>query len=163
LPSPRPQLSDQLQEASRRRDPAATARLTGQWVHRHGLDSLHRFCRDALVDRQGAEAGDWLQGQLEAAGPPSDPSPLAPADSRSPLPPVDSGSPLAAADSSLEEAFAAQEASIFIPAPGSPPPGVAEVVAEPAPATDSQPAPAPSVLADLPTWLSGAPQHRRAS
>ncbi|KAF0653212.1 hypothetical protein L107_09756 [Cyanobium sp. Copco_Reservoir_LC18] len=175
LPSPRPELSQLLLDAIRRRDAAIVARLTGQWAHRHGVTSLESFRTGSVVAEAGWEAGDWLLQHMDAA--------------------------MAPASVTMAEAFAALEDSFA----GPPPPVPSPVVPSPAtpirvvavatdPATDAiepplpaavaeaegaagqsdvialhpltpstSPAPAPPTLADLRCWLSAAPQHRRAS
>jgi hypothetical protein len=91
--SRRPDPASLLEAAIRERDAATTARLIHHWVHRRGLAALQRF-RDDLTITQGAEAGRWLEGLLEAPGipapavaatppavsavPPPSPSPAAP-------------------------------------------------------------------------------------
>ncbi|MEA5414538.1 hypothetical protein [Synechococcus sp. BA-132 BA5] len=164
LPPSRPELSGLLLEAVHRRDVAATARLTRQWAHRHGVGSLERFRTGSVIALQGTEAGDWLGQQLEAT-----------AEAPTAAPTV---FPTAAAG--VDDAFAALEAAF-----SSPPEFAGEARTTPAlvvelapgPTTTSlpeasrlsvlppgtPPAPAPSTLADLRSWLSGAPQHRRAS
>ncbi|WP_216904843.1 hypothetical protein [Synechococcus sp. CCY 9618] len=165
LSSRRPELSNQLLEAIRRRDAATTGRLTRQWVHRHGVGSLAAFRRDTLVAEHGQDTDDWLQGQLDAAPPP----PL------TPDPPAAGKAPAAPA---LADAFAALE-DAFLPPPLNlpadlPDPAAADGTGQGASAlpaasllrsipASTQPAPAPATLADLRSWLSGAPQHRRAS
>ncbi len=158
LPPSRPELSGLLLEAVRRRDATATARLTRQWAHRHGVVSLERFRRCSVIVQQGTEAGDWLRQQVEGA-----------AGGRT--------------TAGMDDAFAALEAAFSTPlacageAPATTPATAFELAPEPAPrakslpeashlsvlSTGTTPAPAPPTLADLRSWLSGAPQHRRAS
>jgi len=153
LPPTRPELSSLLLEAIHRRDATATARLTRLWAHRHGVGSLERFRTGSVITQQGTEAGHWLRQQLEGPA----------------LPPSAAG---------VDDAFAALEAAF-----SSPPelagvaPAIPALVRGWAPGFTSlpeasrlsvlppgtPPAPAPSTLADLRCWLSGSPQHRRAS
>jgi len=65
LPPPRQELPDLLLDAIRSRDAAATARLTRQWAHRHGVTSLETFRTGGVIGQEGPEAGDWLRQQLE--------------------------------------------------------------------------------------------------
>jgi hypothetical protein len=169
LPSPRPALSIQLLEAIRRRDAAATARLTRQWVHRHGVVSLGDFRRGTVIPQEGPEGGKWLEDQLEGGA--SAPTPTVPRaqTATTPQPCFKEPTPPPA----VESAFAALEAAFLSPslppseeelvqaptAPVSFLPGAALLSSLPA---STQPAPAPSTLADLRSWLSGGPQHRRA-
>ncbi len=174
LPPSRPELSSLLLEAVHRRDATTTARLTRQWAHRHGVGSLERFRTDNLIAQQGLGAGDWLRQQLEgAAGAPTAAQTAAPTG----VPPVPG--PAAAR---VDDAFAALEAAfstapVFAEEAPATPALVSELAPEPAPFPTSlpeasrlsvlppgtPPAPAPSTLADLRSWLSGSPQHRRAS
>ncbi len=156
LPPSRPELSNLLLEAVHRRDATATARLIRQWAHRHGVGSLEQFRTGPLIAQQGSEAGEWLRQHLE--GPAVAPT----------APGSDHLKPMAAG---VDDAFAALEAAF------SPPPVPVALVPEPVLAARSlpeasrlsvlppgtPPAPAPSTLAGLRSWLSGAPQHRRAS
>ncbi len=154
LPPPRPELSGLLLEAIRRRDAATVARLTGQWAHRHGVTSLESFRTGSVVAEAGWEAGDWLLQHMDAA--------------------------MAPASVTMAEAFAALEDSFSgppqptpitalpspVPAPvaeAEAPAGLSDVIALHPQALSASPAPAPSTLADLRSWLSAAPQHRRAS
>jgi hypothetical protein len=157
LPSPRPELSHLLLDAIRRRDAATVARLTGQWAHRHGVTSLESFRTGSVVAEAGWEAGDWLLQHMDAA--------------------------MAPASVTMAEAFAALEDSFAgppLPAPTAPVPtattappppaaeaegaaGLPDVIALHPLTPSASPAPAPSTLADLRSWLSAAPQHRRAS
>jgi hypothetical protein len=81
-----------------------------------------------------------------AEEPLSDPAPSTPAAPASSTP----GSPAPSADGG---AMAEPETASGLP----------DVIALHAPAPSASPAPAPSTLADLRSWLSAAPQHRRAS
>ncbi|MCP9858410.1 MULTISPECIES: hypothetical protein [unclassified Cyanobium] len=166
LPPSRPELSSLLLEAVHRRDATATARLTRQWAHRHGVGSLERFRTDNLIAQQGIGAGDWLRQQLEGAAGAPTAAPAVPG-------------PAAAR---VEDAFAALEAAfstapVFAGVAPDAPALVSQLAPQPAPFPTSlpeasrlsvlppgtPPAPAPSTLADLRSWLSGDPQHRRAS
>ena len=163
LPPSRPELSGLLLEAVHRRDVAATARLTRQWAHRHGVGSLERFRTGSVIALQGTEAGVWLGQQLEATAEAPTAAPTA----------------FPAAAAGVDDAFAALEAALSGPpelAGESPTTPALVVELAPGPTTSlpeasrlsvlppgTAPAPAPSTLADLRSWLSGAPQHRRAS
>lgn len=162
-PPSRPELSSLLLEAVHRRDVTATARLTRQWAHRHGVVSLESFRSVTVIAQQGNEAGDWLLQQVEGAA--GDPAvhgsdrpkstgagvddafaALEAAFSTPPLPVVEEPAPLALVPEPVSAATSLPEASrLSVLPPGTPP------------------APAPSTLAELRSWLSGAPQHRRAS
>ncbi|KEF41049.1 MAG: hypothetical protein ER33_13605 [Cyanobium sp. CACIAM 14] len=163
LPPSRSELFLPLLDAIRRRDPAATARCIRRWVHRHGVASLADFRSATVIPLEGSEAGDWLQQQLDGAA--LTPLAAVPRPAEVPSPPA------------VEDAFAALEAA-FLPLPASavPPSTPSEGRAPEPPETDlpslaqlaairagSLPAPSPSALADLRSWLSAAPQHRRAS
>ncbi len=163
LPPPRPELSSLLLDAVHRRDATATARLIRQWAHRHGVGSLEQFRTGRLIAEQGSEAGDWLRQHLE--GPAV--APTAPGSDR--LKPMAAG---------VDDAFAALEAAFSTPpVPAVEAPAPLALVPEPVVAATSlpeasrlsvlppgtPPAPAPSTLAGLRSWLSGDPQHRRAS
>ncbi len=163
LPPSRPELSNLLLEAVHRRDATATARLIRQWAHRHGVRSLEQFRAGTLIPQQGLAAGDWLRQHLEGpavapTAPGSDrPKPVAAgvddafaaleaAFSTPPLPAVEAPVPLALVPEPVAAATSLPEASrLSVLPPGTPP------------------APAPSTLAGLRSWLSGDPQHRRAS
>jgi len=163
LPPSRPELSNLLLEAVHRRDATATARLIRQWAHRHGVGSLEQFRTGPLIAQQGSEAGDWLRQHLE--GPAVAPT----------APGLDRPKPVAAG---VDDAFAALEAAFSpppVPAVEAPVP-LALVPEQVFAATSlpeasrlsvlppgTPPAPAPSTLAGLRSWLSGDPQHRRAS
>ncbi len=185
LPPPRPELSSLLLEAIRRRDAATVARLTGQWAHRHGVTSLESFRTGSVVVEAGWEAGDWLLQHMDAAmapasvtmaeafaaledsfsGPPQPtpitviPSPVVPSP---PVPrPV---TPIRAVPEATEPV--ADTAEEPVPAPvaeAEAPAGLSEAIALHPQTPSASPAPAPSTLADLRSWLSAAPQHRRAS
>lgn len=163
LPPTRPELSKLLLEAIHRRDTTATARLIRQWAHRHGVGSLEQFRTGSLIAQQGSEAGEWLRQHLEGpavvpTAPGLDrPNPMAPgvddafaaleaAFSTPPLPAVEATAHLALVPEPVSAATSLPEASrLSVLPPGTPP------------------APAPSTLAGLRSWLSGDPQHRRAS
>jgi hypothetical protein len=163
LPPTRPELSNLLLEAVHRRDATATARLIRQWAHRHGVVSLEQFRTGSLIAQQGSEAGAWLRQHLEGPA-------VAPTD-----PGSDRPNPVAAG---VDDAFAALEAAFSPPPlPAVEAPVPLALVLEPVVAATSlpeasrlsvlppgtPPAPAPSTLAGLRSWLSGDPQHRRAS
>ncbi|MCP9798524.1 hypothetical protein [Cyanobium sp. Lug-B] len=117
LPSPRPELSQLLLDAIRRRDAATVARLTGQWAHRHGVTSLESFRTGSVVAEAGWEAGDWLLQHMDAA--------------------------MAPASVTMAEAFAALEDSFAGPPPPTPtPPVPAATTAVP---TTITPVPSPMV------------------
>jgi hypothetical protein len=163
LPPTRPELSHLLLEAVHRRDTTATARLICQWAHRHGVGSIEQFRTGSLIAQQGSEAGEWLRQHLEGpAVAPNDPgsdrpnpvaagvddafAALEAAFSTPPLPAVEAPVPLALVPKPVVAATSLPEASrLSVLPPGTPP------------------APAPSTLAGLRSWLSGDPQHRRAS
>ncbi len=163
LPPSRPELSNLLLEAVHRRDATATARLIRQWAHRHGVVSIEQFRTGSLIAQQGSEAGEWLRQHLEGpAVAPNDPG-------------SDRPNPVAAG---VDDAFAALEAAFSTPPlPAVEAPVPLALVPEPVVAATSlpeasrlsvlppgtPPAPAPSTLAGLRSWLSGDPQHRRAS
>ena len=180
LPSPRPELSSLLLDAIRRRDAATVARLTGQWAHRHGVTSLESFRTGSVVAEAGWEAGDWLLQHMDAAmapasvtmaeafaaledsfsGPPP-PSPITPVPA--PVTPSRTGPEAREPEASDPGTETTEE---LVPAPSAEADGAAglsDVIALHAPAASASPAPAPSTLADLRSWLSAAPQHRRAS
>jgi hypothetical protein len=171
LPFPRPELSNQLLEAIRRRDAAATARLTRQWVHRHGVVSLGDFRLGTVIPQEGPEAANWLDDQLEGGA--SAPAPTAPRAQAATAPEPYHFTEPPGPPPAVESAFAALEAAFLSPSllpseeePIQAPtptvpflPGAALLSSLPA---STLPAPAPSTLADLRSWLSGGPQHRRA-
>ncbi|MEA5442201.1 hypothetical protein [Cyanobium gracile] len=162
-PLSRPELSNLLLEAVHRRDTTATARLSRQWAHRHGVGSLEQFRTGSLMAQQGSEASEWLRQHLEGpdvapTAPGSErPKPIAPgvddafaaleaAFSTPPVPDVEATAHLALVPEPVSAAMSLPEASrLSVLPPGTPP------------------APAPSTLAGLRSWLSGDPQHRRAS
>ena len=187
LPPPRPELSSLLLEAIRRRDAATVARLTGQWAHRHGVTSLESFRTGSVVAEAGWEAGDWLLQHMDAAmapasvtmaeafaaledsfyGPPQ-PTPItaapAPITAIRAVPEAtnhEGTDPEATAPSA--EAESAEEPVTEPVAEAEAPAGLSDVIALHPPTPSASPAPAPSTLADLRSWLSAAPQHRRAS
>jgi hypothetical protein len=173
LPPSRPELSSLLLEAVQRRDVTATARLTRQWAHRHGVGSLERFRTDNLVAQQGTGAGDWLRQQLEGAAgaPTAAPTAAPPFPSTAAARVDDAFAALEAAFSTLPE-FAEQapvtparvsELSELAPGPAAGPTSLPEASRLSVLPPGTPPAPAPSTLADLRSWLSGSPQHRRAS
>ncbi len=172
LPSPRPELSHLLLEAIRRRDAATVARLTGQWAHRHGVTSLESFRTGSVVAEAGWEAGDWLLQHMDAAMAPASvtmaeafaaledsfSAPLQP----SPVTPIRAvPGPTDPVTDTAEEPVAAPVAAPLAAAEGAA--GLSDVIALHPLSPSASPAPAPSTLADLRSWLSAAPQHRRAS
>ncbi|MBM5821758.1 MAG: hypothetical protein FJ082_04635 [Cyanobacteria bacterium K_Offshore_surface_m2_011] len=185
LPPPRPELSSLLLEAIRRRDAATVARLTGQWAHRHGVTSLESFRTGSVVAEAGWEAGDWLLQHMDAAMAPASvtmaeafaaledsfSAPLRPAPS-SVIPITAVPSPVtplrAVPEATNPEATepVADTVEEPVPAPlaeAEAPAGLSEAIALHPQTPSASPAPAPSTLADLRSWLSAAPQHRRAS
>jgi hypothetical protein len=124
---------------------------------------LEQFRTGSLIALQGSEAGEWLRQHLDGPAvasndPGSDrPNPVAAgvddafaaleaAFSTPPLPAVEAPVPLALVPEPVLAARSLPEASrLSVLPPGTPP------------------APAPSTLAGLRSWLSGDPQHRRAS
>lgn len=173
LPPSRPEFSSLLLEAVQRRDVTATARLTRQWAHRHGVGSLERFLTDNLVAQQGTGAGDWLRQQLEgaAAGPTAAPTAAPPYPSSAAARVDDAFAALEAAFSTLPEFAEAapvtpawvSELSELAPRPATGPTSLPEASRLCVLPPGTPPAPTPSTLADLRSWLSGSPQHRRAS
>ena len=172
LPSPRPELSHLLLEAIRRRDAATVARLTGQWAHRHGVTSLESFRTGSVVAEAGWEAGDWLLQHMDAAMAPASvtmaeafaaledsfSAPLQP----SPVTPIRAvPEPTDPVTDTAEEPVPAPLADPAAAAEGAV--GLSDVIALHPLSPSASPAPAPSTLADLRSWLSAAPQHRRAS
>ncbi|WP_216915904.1 MULTISPECIES: hypothetical protein [unclassified Synechococcus] len=172
LPSPRPELSHLLLEAIRRRDAATVARLTGQWAHRHGVTSLESFRTGSVVAEAGWEAGDWLLQHMDAAMAPASvtmaeafaaledsfSAPLQP----SPVTPIRAvPEPTDPVTDTAEEPGPAPLATPVAAAEGAA--GLSDVIALHPLSPSASPAPAPSTLADLRSWLSAAPQHRRAS
>jgi len=176
LPSPRPELSHLLLEAIRRRDAATVARLTGQWAHRHGVTSLESFRTGSVVAEAGWEAGDWLLQHMDAAMAPASvtmaeafaaledsfSAPLQP----SPVTPIravpEPADPVTdAAEEPVPAPVAVPLAAPVAAAEGAA--GLSDVIALHPLSPSASPAPAPSTLADLRSWLSAAPQHRRAS
>ncbi|WP_094584878.1 hypothetical protein [Synechococcus sp. BO 8801] len=193
LPSPRPELSHLLLEAIRRRDAATVARLTGQWAHRHGVTSLESFRTGSVVAEAGWEAGDWLLQHMDAAMAPASVTMAeafaALEDSFSgppqPAPTAAVSTPIAAVPTAITPVPNPVTPIRAVPEPTDP---VTDTAEEPVPAPvdapvaaaegaaglsdvialhplspSASPAPAPSTLADLRSWLSAAPQHRRAS
>ncbi len=168
LPSPRPDSVSQLLDAIRRRDPAATARLTRRWAHRRGVSSLEDFRFGSVIPLVGREGGDWLQQQLDGAAPvPSATAPCSPQASTSlTVPEAPDGTAAEDGSAGLETAFLPSPLTPSTEDPcqaegsdGSTLSALSLLSAIPA---SPRPAPAPSALADLRSWLSGAPQHRRA-
>ncbi len=180
LPPPRPELSNLLLEAIRRRDAATVARLTGQWAHRHGVTSLENFRTGSVVAEAGWEAGDWLLQHMDAAmapasvtmaeafaaledsfsGPPQ-PTPITAVPS--PVIPI-TVIPVATDPLASEPLADASEEPLHAPAvEAEGAAGLSEAIALHPMTPSASPAPAPSTLADLRCWLSAAPQHRRAS
>jgi hypothetical protein len=172
LPSPRPELSHLLLEAIRRRDAATVARLTGQWAHRHGVTSLESFRTGSVVAEAGWEAGDWLLQHMDAAMAPASVT-MAEAfaaleDSFSGPPQPTPVTPIRAIPEATDPVTDTAEEPV--PAPLAAPvaaaegaAGLSDVIALHPLSPSASPAPAPSTLADLRSWLSAAPQHRRAS
>ncbi|AFY30298.1 hypothetical protein [Cyanobium gracile] len=175
LPSPRPELSHLLLDAIRRRDAATVARLTGQWAHRHGVTSLESFRTGSVVAEAGWEAGDWLLQHMDAAMAPASVT-MAEAfaaleDSFAGPPPP---TPISAVPGPVTPITVVPEATdavtdaieARVPAPSAEAEGAAglsDVIALHPLTPSASPAPAPPTLADLRSWLSAAPQHRRAS
>lgn len=185
LPPPRPELTSLLLDAIRRRDAATVARLTGQWAHRHGVTSLETFRTGSVVAEEGWEAGDWLLQHMDAAmapasvtmaeafaaledsfSAPPQPTPIAavpsPVTTITAVPsPV---TPIRVEPEATEPVADHAEAPVFAPAAEADgAAGLSEVIALHPQTPSASPAPAPSTLADLRSWLSAAPQHRRAS
>ena len=168
LPSPRPDPVSQLLDAIRRRDPAATARLTRRWAHRRGVSSLEEFRCSSVIPLEGQDGGDWLLQQLDGSAPvPSATAPCSPqASAAQNVPEVPVGTAVEDGFTGLETAFLPSPLNPSTEAPcpaeaadGSTLSALALLSAAP---PGTLPAPAPSTLADLRSWLSGAPQHRRA-
>jgi hypothetical protein len=180
LPSPRPELTSLLLDAIRRRDAATVSRLTGQWAHRHGVTSLESFRTGSVVAEAGWEAGDWLLQHMDAAMAPASVT-MAEAfaaleDSFSgPLPPTPISAvpspavrfaavPITALPEAADPVTEGTEAPVPVPpAESGGATGLSEAIALHSLTPSASPAPAPSTLADLRCWLSGSPQHRRAS
>jgi hypothetical protein len=192
LPSPRPELSDLLLEAIRRRDAATVARLTGQWAHRHGVTSLESFRTGSVIAEAGWEAGDWLLQHMDAAmapasvtmaeafaaledsfSGPTPPSPLTPTPMAAvpgpavpcpvvPIRPVPEE--VDPVPEAVDPVMTVMEEPVAAPSQeADAASGLSEAIALHPLTPSSSPAPAPSTLADLRCWLSAAPQHRRAS
>ena len=74
---PRPDPEAQLLEAVRSRDQQLIRHLVPWWVHRRGLEALHRVLERTLSPSDAAETLAWIQAQIGAPlQPPSGASPL---------------------------------------------------------------------------------------
>ncbi len=175
LPPPRPELTSLLLDAIRRRDAATVARLTGQWAHRHGVTSLESFRTGSVVAEAGWEAGDWLLQHMDAAMAPASVTmaeAFAALEDSFSAPPQPN--PITAVPSTVTPIRVEPEANGPVPDPAGEPvsapaaaaeaaAGLSDVIALHPLSPSASPAPAPPTLADLRSWLSAAPQHRRAS